>query len=70
MSAEAESWLPHGKADSSQRGSAARPSHAGSHPQQGQALYAQEYAGVERVLQTDGNLVDYVTSGHRVLRVR
>jgi pseudomonalisin len=34
---------------------------------EGQALYSQEYAGVELILQTDGNLVAYVASNHRVL---
>jgi hypothetical protein len=33
----------------------------------GQALYSQAYAGVELILQTDGNLVAYVTSSRRVL---
>ena len=33
----------------------------------GQALYSQEYAGVELILQTDGNLVAYVAASSRVL---
>ena len=34
---------------------------------EGQALYSQEFAGVELILQTDGNLVAYVASSRRVL---